>query len=69
MTQPIRALLTSKEVAAILGVTAEHLTNDRHKARQAGTPPLIPYLQIGESLVRYRPEDVENYLTNNRVGD
>lgn len=61
-------LLTSKEVAGILGVTAEHLANDRHNARQAGTPPLIPYIRLGKRLVRYHPDDVTTYLECHRVG-
>ncbi|NRB16854.1 MAG: helix-turn-helix domain-containing protein [Rhodobacteraceae bacterium] len=68
MAFEIPDLLTSKEVAGILGVTAEHLANDRYKARQAGTKPLIPYIRLGERLVRYHPLDIERYLENQRVG-
>lgn len=68
MALSIRPLLTSKEVAKILGVTSEHLANDRYKARHGGTKPLIPYILIGERTVRYRPEDVESYLSSMRVG-
>ena len=68
MAFTIRPLLTSKEVASILGVTPEHLANDRYRARHGGTKPLIPYIQIGERTVRYKPDDVESYLASVRVG-
>jgi excisionase family DNA binding protein len=49
----MRHLLTTHEVATALGVSAKHVSRLRAKGLQS--------IRLGQ-LVRYRPEDVEEYI-------
>ncbi|NIY78641.1 helix-turn-helix domain-containing protein [Celeribacter sp. HF31] len=60
-------MLTTEEAAALLGVTRRFLDKDRHVARQNGTPPAIPYSNLGHRTVRYSRADVLAFLDANRV--
>ena len=60
-------MLTADEAAALLGVTRRFLDKDRHVARQNGTPPAIPYCNLGHRTVRYSRADVLAFLAANRV--
>lgn len=60
-------MLTTDEAAALLGVTRRFLDKDRHVARQNGTPPAIPYSNLGHRTVRYSRADVLAFLAANRV--
>ena len=53
-------LLTSKELAEILGVSVDTLANERYL--NVG----VPYVKFGKR-VRYRLDDVITYLDNQRV--
>lgn len=48
-------LLTTKEAAAILGVSVAFLERDRWAGAR------IPYIQIGSRAVRYRHSDLHAY--------
>jgi excisionase family DNA binding protein len=58
MTAP--KLLSTPEAAKLLGVSAALLSNDRTTGRHS-----IPYFKVGKS-VRYREEDVLNWLESRR---
>ena len=53
-------LLSTKEAAEFLAVSAAFLERDRWAGAR------IPYLKIGSRAVRYRLEDLEQYL-NTRI--
>lgn len=55
MTQ---ALLTTKEAARFLGVSKAFLERDRWAGAR------IPFVRLGTRAVRYRPEDLDGYLSN-----
>jgi len=60
-------MLTTEEAAALLGVTRRFLDKDRHIARQNGTPPSIPYSNLGYRTIRYSRTDVLAFLAASRV--
>lgn len=60
-------MLTTEEAAALLGVTRRFLDKDRHIARQNGTPPAIPYSNLGYRTVRYSRADVLAFLAASRI--
>ncbi len=49
-------LLTTKEAAAYLGVSAAFLERDRWAGAR------IPFIRIGSRAVRYRLGELENYV-------
>jgi len=51
-------LLTETEVAQKLEVTKPCLRRWRHEGRE------LPFVRVGR-LVRYRPQDVERFITEN----
>ena len=57
---PAHALLTTKEVADMTGLSRETLAQWRSQRRG------IPYLKVG-GAVRYDPADVQAYLEGCRV--
>jgi hypothetical protein len=62
-TQPktiagVQPLLTTKEAAEIIGLSASFLHNDRYVARAEGTPPKYPYVKLPSGGVRYRVADL-----------
>lgn len=59
-TVAVAALLTEDDVAALLGISAYTLKNDRSRGKI-----IIPYVKIGR-LVRYRIEDVQSFIEENR---
>lgn len=65
--QPASEMLTSGEAATLLGVSRSYLDKDRHEARQNGTPPKVPYTNLGHRTVRYRRTDLLAFLDANRV--
>ncbi|WP_417809490.1 helix-turn-helix transcriptional regulator [Thioclava sp.] len=68
--KPVRLaseMLTSIEAAQMLGVSRRYLDKDRHAARQNGTPPAIPYIELGHRTVRYHLNDVLGFLASRRV--
>jgi excisionase family DNA binding protein len=50
-------LLTTKEAARFLGVSKAFLDKDRWAGAR------IPYIKLGARAVRYRPEDLDAYIT------
>ena len=54
-------LLTETEVAARLEVTKPCLRRWRHEGRG------LPFVRVGR-LVRYRPQDVERFITDHTQG-
>lgn len=54
-------LLTSKQVADILGVSVAFLARDRWAGAK------IPFIKFGSRSVRYRAVDLENFIKANRV--
>ncbi|MDZ4235259.1 MAG: helix-turn-helix domain-containing protein [Dietzia sp.] len=55
------ALLTTAEVATFIRASKQSLDQDRYLGRG------MPYVRIGRKI-RYRREDVLNYLTANTFG-
>lgn len=53
-------LLTTKEAAIRLGVSAAFLERDRW----AGA--IIPFVRVGSRAVRYRQEDLDDYVASRR---
>lgn len=49
-------LLTTKEAARLLGVSKAFLDRDRWLG------PEIPYVRLGARAVRYRSEDLEQFI-------
>lgn len=58
----ISKLLTTEEVAAILGVKVETLAIWRHTKRYP-----LPFVKVGR-LCKYRPQDVETFVNARTVG-
>lgn len=56
----MKKYLTEKEVSEITRLKLPTLRNHRHISRG------IPYIKLGRS-VRYDPEDVLNYMQQNRI--
>ncbi len=55
------SLLTTKEAAALLGVSTAFLERDRvHKATRN-----IPFVKLGGKIVKYRLQDLMLYLEQN----
>lgn len=54
----VERLLSTKEAANFLGMSTQWLITDRHKAKQGGTPPVVPFVKIGTRTVRYRYSDL-----------
>lgn len=54
----IPPLLTTSEVAAILGVKTATLHMWRHK----NSNPSLKYVKVGDHAIRYRPADVESFI-------
>ncbi|WP_162784759.1 helix-turn-helix transcriptional regulator [Paracoccus suum] len=61
-------LINAKSAAARLGVTAWWLANDRMIAGQSGTQPKVPFVRLGERMIRYRAADIDAYIVNNLIG-
>jgi excisionase family DNA binding protein len=59
---PIGKLLTTKEAAALLGVSDRFLEADRNG------PQRIPFRQVGERAVRYTVADLNEYIERVRTG-
>lgn len=57
-------LLTSEQAAQFLNVSKAYLERDRYQAKQAGTPPVIPFVKIGQKVVRYRFSVLEEISLN-----
>lgn len=51
-------LLTTKDAAKYLGVSKAFLERDRWAGAR------IPFIKVGSRAVRYRPDDLETYLTS-----
>lgn len=60
--------MTAKQAAEYLSMSAQTLAVDRMTSTQGGTPPLIPYVKIGPKMVRYLRDDLDIFLSKNRVG-
>lgn len=56
-----KRLLTTEDVANILGVTPQTVANWRQSGRHS-----LPHFKI-DRLVRYDPDDVEDFLANSEV--
>lgn len=52
----ISKLLNTKQASEILGVSMAFLERDRWAGAR------IPFIKLGSRAVRYRIEDIENYL-------
>lgn len=52
----IERLLTTKEAARFLGVSAAFLERDRWAGAR------IPFIKVGARAIRYRQADLETYL-------
>lgn len=57
-TNGLEPLLTTKEAAAVIGLSASFLHNDRYLAKAEGTSPKYPYVKLPSGAVRYRPSDL-----------
>lgn len=65
---PASEMLTSEEASNLLGVSRSYLDKDRYEARQNGTPPKVPYINLGHRTIRYRRTDLLAFLDVHRVG-
>tara|TARA_R110002110_G_scaffold14698_1_gene67580 strand:- start:3566 stop:3766 length:201 start_codon:yes stop_codon:yes gene_type:complete len=54
-------LLTTKQAAQHLGVSASFLEKDRWRGAR------IPFVKIANRSIRYRQEDLDDYIENNRM--
>jgi predicted DNA-binding transcriptional regulator AlpA len=52
-------LLNTKEAAEILSVSEAFLERDRWAGAR------IPFIKVGARAIRYRLQDIENYIENN----
>jgi len=59
-------IFNEKVAAAYLGMSVGYLRQSRMKANQLGYEGGPPFIKIGRS-VRYRLEDLEEYLQSRRV--
>jgi excisionase family DNA binding protein len=57
----MKKLLTTEEAAEFLGMSYQFLERDRWKGAT------IPYVRVGSRSIRYRFEDLENYLSSRVV--
>ncbi|MFT7294892.1 MAG: excisionase family DNA binding protein [Pseudohongiellaceae bacterium] len=53
-----RKLLTTKEAANHLGVSAAYLERDRWAGAR------VPFVRLGKRAIRYRQEDLDNFVTS-----
>lgn len=60
-TQCAGRLLTAEDVAEITGLSTETLAQWRSQRRG------IPFLKISRNVVRYRPSDLDSWLTERIV--
>lgn len=51
-------LLTTKEAAEKLGVSAAYLERDRWAGAR------VPFVRLGKRSIRYRQEDLDNFITS-----
>ena len=54
-------LLTTKEAAKNLGVSAAYLERDRWAGAK------IPFVRLGTRSIRYRPQDLEDFVNSRRM--
>lgn len=64
----IETLLTTKQAAQIVGLSASFLNNDRYIAAQEGTTPKFPYIKLPSGGVRYRASDLKAVIEAGYVG-
>lgn len=57
-----KKLLTTKEAAAMLGVSRAFLERDRWKGAS------IPYVRIGRRTIRYNPDLIQSLMQNQTLG-
>lgn len=55
-------LITTKEAAALMGVSESTLHNDRYIARKSQTPPKFPYVKLPSGGLRYRLSDLHSLI-------
>ena len=60
------AVMSTEQLAQVLGITAAALAQDRY--RTGGTGDCIPYVKVGRRRVRYLRADVARYLVTHRNG-
>jgi hypothetical protein len=53
--------LTEKQVSVITGFALQTLRNHRHVSSG------IPYLVVGKRAIRYRPQDVTEFMEKTRI--
>jgi len=58
-----RFLLHTKQAADYLGVSIAFLERDRWSG------PKIPFIRVGSRAVRYRLDDLDNYIESQRRGN
>ena len=54
-------LLTTKQAASILSVSEDFLARDRWAGAK------IPFIKLGSRAVRYRQEDIEDFINSRRM--
>lgn len=58
-----KGLLTTKQAAEYLGISPATLDTWRCTKRN-----VIPYIKLGNKFVRYRSEDLDNFIEASAVG-
>jgi hypothetical protein len=61
-------LLTTKEAASFLNVSAAFFERDRWAGKRTGSGPLIPYVTVGNRAIRYRLVDLQAHVEQNLHG-
>jgi excisionase family DNA binding protein len=61
-------LITSKELAEILGVSANTLTSWRIIDKKMEKKPRIPFLKLGNK-VRYKLSDIKKFIESNESNE
>ena len=60
-----RQLLTDVEAAKCISMSVSYLRQSRSRGAIGNETPAPPFIKIGKS-VRYRPEDLEEFVLKNR---
>lgn len=61
-------LLSTAELAQLLGMSDKFLHNDRYLAKVEDVPPKFPYYKLPSGAIRYRLSEIEAVLQSGHEG-
>jgi len=61
------ATLTEKDAARYIGMSVSFLRQSRCHGNRQNHTPAPPFIQIGRRAIRYKIDDLERWLDENRV--